>query len=88
MACCSLDELKGSLEKTLQKRGIERSSSSSEQTFEDVGNGAVIVSPFAEGSVILVWNGGRTHININLCLFNNNRQELADSFVSSFCPFL
>jgi hypothetical protein len=79
----SLDELKVSLEKTLQKMGIESPSYS--EAFEDVGDGAVIVSTFAEGSVILVWNG-RTHVDINLFSFND-RQELADSFVSSFVHF-
>jgi spermidine synthase len=48
-----------------------------------VGDGAVMVSVFTEGSVILVWDG-RQHVDINLFSSLNDGQKLADKFIGWF----
>jgi hypothetical protein len=76
------DELILALEKTVKKMKFKVSRS---ESYTNVGDGTVIVSIFSKGSVVLVWDG-RGHVGVNLFNFND-RQELADSFVSSFVHF-
>lgn len=75
----SLEGLVSILETALSKL---RFSSIESTTYIDVGDGAVAVTTFEQGSAVLAWDG-RNHIDINL--FNlNDREELAEAFVTSF----
>ena len=49
-----------------------------------VGDGAVLVSVFTDGSIILVWDG-RQHVDINLfSSLRNDGQKLADKLIGWF----
>jgi hypothetical protein len=78
----SFDEISSCLNKTLAKLKFKISRFDS---FTDVGDGAVLVSVFSQGSAVLVWDG-RQHFDVNL-FSTNDRHELADSFASSFLHF-
>jgi spermidine synthase/S-adenosylmethionine/arginine decarboxylase-like enzyme len=78
----SFDEIGTCLNKTLTKLKFKISRF---ESFTDVGDGAVLVSVFSQGSAVLVWDG-RQHFDVNL-FSANDRHELADSFASSFVHF-
>lgn len=75
----TMEELRLYLEKTQEQLEIVPTRS---DTYTDVGDGAVIVSVFAKGGAILVWDGLH-HVDINLFTVNQTR-EYADSFVDTF----
>jgi hypothetical protein len=52
------------------------------EKFSKVGDGAVVVSIFKEGGVVLVWDG-RHHVDINL-FSSNDDKENADAFLETF----
>ncbi|KAG7339654.1 spermine/spermidine synthase domain containing protein [Nitzschia inconspicua] len=74
-----LGGIKTILEETLltSKYEVKRS-----ETYTGIGEGALMVSEFKEGSVVLVWDG-RHHVDLNLFLFDD-RKELADDIASKF----
>jgi spermidine synthase/S-adenosylmethionine/arginine decarboxylase-like enzyme len=76
------EEIKQILDSTLSTLKYEVTRS---ETYSDIGDGALILSEFKEGSVVLVWDG-RYHIDINLFLFDDSK-ELADAVASTFVKF-
>jgi hypothetical protein len=52
------------------------------EKFINVGDGAVVVSIFKEGGVVLVWDGLH-HVDINL-FSSNDDKENADAFIETF----
>jgi spermidine synthase/S-adenosylmethionine/arginine decarboxylase-like enzyme len=77
-----LDGIKNILESTLSTLKYEVTRS---DIYMSIGEGALMVSEFKEGNVILVWDG-RKHIDVNLFLFNDEK-ELADAVASKFEHF-
>jgi len=78
---------KAALERTLHAleprlRGHKRPASHPEITEVDVGEGCVLLSALAGGSVVVVWDG-RGHIDVNLFLYAEDVQ-LAGEFVGVF----
>jgi spermidine synthase/S-adenosylmethionine/arginine decarboxylase-like enzyme len=78
----TLDGIKNILESTLSTLKYEVTRS---EMFTSIGEGALMVSEFKEGNVVLVWDG-RNHIDVNMFLFNDQK-ELADAFASKFSHF-
>jgi hypothetical protein len=70
------------LEKTLEAMEYDRPTKPEIQTWLGVGDGAVVTSIFAKGSVVLVWDGAE-HVDMNLFCFDQSR-DLADKFLDLF----
>ena len=68
-----------SLEKALEKVNL---STTKVEAYTDVGDGGIIVSSFADGGVVLVWDG-KYHVDINM-FSSNQEQAQADLFVTTF----
>jgi hypothetical protein len=75
----NFDDIKRLLELTLSslKYDVTRS-----ESYTGLGDGALMVSEFQQGNVVLVWDG-RDHIDLNLFLLDD-RKELADAIASKF----
>jgi spermidine synthase len=75
----SLDKLITVFGATLEKT---KYTPSSEDKYMEVGDGAVFVSKFSEGSAVLVWDGSK-HVDVNL-FSSDQSEERANEFGNKF----
>ncbi|KAL3929014.1 MAG: hypothetical protein SGARI_004874 [Bacillariaceae sp.] len=74
-----MEDIKRTFELTLSSLKYEVTRS---ETYTGIGDGALMVSEFEQGSVVLIWDG-RDHIDMNLFLFDDQK-DLADAIASKF----